>query len=136
MIFEVMWGGYYTSLQDDETWSIFRLLDFNREALHATLYRQRFNSQPVMEHVALLDTAVAHAPIAPGQVVHFPATLIGAQPLTLEDLAGYDTYLQAALELEVGERTTLLDKLIGFSAQPPLSFRMEIDSAGDLLFEQ
>lgn len=42
--FDVVWGGVYASKgQDSEKYSIFRLLDFNREAYHAALYTEKFD---------------------------------------------------------------------------------------------
>jgi len=119
LIFDLAWGGYYTSRGEQGDWGVFRLLDFNNEAYHAALYQERFPSAPTLEEASALQPAVGHAPIAVGQLVNFPATLIGAQPLDADSLVGYGMYLEY-VGLPTVEIEPFLEKLILTSHQPPL----------------
>ena len=134
--FDVAWGGYYTSRDEDGQWGVFRLLDFNRDAYHSTLYDQRFPEPPTLEMAKSLTPFALHVPIAAGQLVNFPATLIGESPLALDDLEGYDVYLEHAAGLGAEERQAFLAKLVGFGTEPTLAFLLAFDEHGQLQIKQ
>ena len=47
MDFDVVWGGYYARRSvESGQFSVFRLLDFNRDAYHAAMFTEKFASLP------------------------------------------------------------------------------------------
>jgi len=134
--FSAAWGGWYTQQSEDGSWTVFRLLDINRDAYHSTLFRDRFSERPTFEQAIGLQPYALHVPIAAGRLVHYPATLIGATPLQLEDLYGYDVYLEQAAGMPDPDRRVFLQKLVGFSTQPPLDFRMGFAPDGEFTIAQ
>ena len=71
-----------------------------------------------------------------GVVVNFPASLLGEAPLTIDDLYGYDTYLEHAAGLPDGDRAEFLQRIVGFSNKPTLVFRLGRDENGDFTISQ
>ena len=132
IVFDVAWGGWYTQQDEDGSWGVFRLLDFNREAYHSMLFRDRFDELPSFEQTVGLAPLIQHVPIAAGQLVNFPAALLGQMPLSLDDLGGYATYLEHARGMPDVDRSPFLDRLVEFSTQPPLAFRMSVGPDGEL----
>ena len=61
---DIQWGGYYASReQPNGPVGIFRLLDFNRDAYHAALYKEEFSDVPSLVKIVSLSPFVGHAPI-------------------------------------------------------------------------
>lgn len=49
--FIVQWGGYYSHKEEDGSYRVFRLLDFNQSAIHYQIYQKHFEHAPTMEEV-------------------------------------------------------------------------------------
>lgn len=136
LIFDLAWGGYYTAKGEAGDWGIFRLLDFNNEAYHAALFSERFPDVPVLEDVAALQPTIGHAPIAAGQLLNFPPTLVGAKPLDADSLVGYGMYLEHAAGLPASEIETFMERLIGYSHQPHMRLELGLDDQGELTIRE
>ena len=126
-IVEIAWGGYYATIPaDGGEISVFRILDFNRDAYHAALFSEKFREVPDLEEIAARQPFIGHAPIdAKGLLHRDELRLIGGKPLSRDDLAGYMYYLEAH-EVPEAEIDELIERLIEFSQQPPLRLRLEI----------
>lgn len=123
---DITWGGYYASkINGESEFSVFRLLDFTREASHVALFASKFASQPSIEEVIALVPDVLHAPLeTKSLLLHDQLILVGGKPLTLEDLVGYRHYLSAhQIPDEMIEEH--FAKLVHFSGDPPLLARLE-----------
>jgi hypothetical protein len=129
---DLLWGGYYLSRKEGaDHFSLFRILDFNRNAYHAALFREKLADVPSLDDVLSLTPFIGHAPIdARGLVRRAPLQLIGGAPLTDEDLAGYMVYLERH-GVAAEERDELLKRAIEFSHDSPLGLRLTI--VGDKL---
>lgn len=124
---DIAWGGYYASIPEDsgET-SVFRLLDFNRDAYHAALFTDKFTTIPTLSELVELSPFIGHAPVdARAFVSNDDLRLIGGKPLTHDDLEGYMYYLNE-YGLSKEETDGLVEQIISFSHEPPLSIRLEI----------
>ncbi|MGL5075520.1 MAG: hypothetical protein ACRDBG_06710, partial [Waterburya sp.] len=122
------WGGYYVSKPaDEDKFSVFRLLDFNRDAYHAALFAETFPSPPKLKHITAMSPFIGHAPFdARGLVVgNNEIRLIGGKPLSRDDLDGYMYYLEAH-EVSQDEMNELSERLISLSYQPPLQVNLKI----------
>lgn len=132
----IVWGGYYTS-KDLETdkYGIFRLLDFNKFAYQAALFKGEFELKPTMQDVEGITTFVGHAPIDTRALFNETAIeLIGRLPLSLDDLIGYRFYLEHC-DVPTHEIDELMQKLRSFSSEPPLKLRMKLEGE-ELRFEE
>lgn len=132
VVLKVTWGGYYAQQSEEGTWSVFRLLDFNSDAYHSTLFTERFPQMPTFAEAQSLTPFAGHVPIATGQLVNFPATLIGESPITLDALYGYDAYLEHAAGMGPDDRAAFLQKIVGFGTDAPLTVHMSLDANGEL----
>lgn len=95
MIFEAQIGGYYTSKNDDGTWSIFRMLDFTVYAVQCTLYKEHFDHKPTLAEAVAARPAILHAPMSKAALFNEKELeLLGAKPIKGGDLEGYAVYLQ------------------------------------------
>ena len=123
----IAWGGYYISMTDNTgAFSVFRLLDFNRQAYHAALFTEKFTILPTLNELLVLSPFIGHAPIdAKALVGEKELQLIGSKPLTYDDLEGYMYYLNecGVLQEEIYE---LAEEIINFSNQPPLGAQLRI----------
>ena len=124
---DIVWGGYYATIPaDGGEISVFRLLDFDRDAYHAALFTEKFSTVPELEEIAAETPFIGHAPINARALLNKDeCRLIGGKPLTRDDLDGYMCYLQAH-EVPQEEMDELAERIIGFSHQPPLSLHLEI----------
>ena len=124
---ELAWGGYYGSTDPESgKISVFRLLDFNRDAYHAALFKEKFDRMPTLEEVTELSPFIGHAPIdARGMVRHNDLQYLGCKPLSREELEGYAYYLEAH-EVTSNDIEELFARILGFNAEPPLQLRLEI----------
>ena len=122
---DLQWGGYYASLeQEEEQFGVFRLLDFNRYAYHVAIFKEKFSELPSLEHVMRLTPYIGHAPIDSKALLRpREIHLLGATPLTEEDLKGYRFYLEQH-EMEEKDIKALLDSVIGFGNEPPLKLTL------------
>ena len=128
---DVCWGGFYaTEEEDGEGYGVFRLLDFNIEAYHASLYKEKFDQLPTLDQALALTPFVDHVPIDSRQLVRYPVEFIGAEPLVVGDFAGYDRYLEAK-GVEDQSRQDLIERLVGFSLKDPVPLHLDI-SDGEL----
>ena len=63
-VMDVAFGGLYASTTADTgKVSLFRLLDFNLDAVHVTMYEQTFDAVPSAADVSALSPLIWHAPI-------------------------------------------------------------------------
>jgi hypothetical protein len=125
--FDVAWGGYYAGvLKDNGDISVFRLLDFNRDACHIAIYKEKFSSIPSEKEIRSLSPYIGHAPIdSKGLLNYKKVTLIDSKQLTRDDLVGYMYYLEE-FEASAKEREELSQSLISFGNEPPLKLRLSI----------
>lgn len=133
---DIAWGGYYAAVsKDSDNTSVFRLLDFNRDAYHIAIYEETFDVIPSKEEISALSPYIGHAPIdAKGLLNYKQLTLIDSKPLTKEDLLGYMYYLEE-FEVSAEDREKLSQSLISFSKEPALKLRLSIDN-GELQIKQ
>jgi hypothetical protein len=106
--------------------SLFRLLDFNVDAVHVSLYQETFNAVPSAADVKALSPWILHAPIdARTMLRDDEVQLIGQEPLSPEDLDGYVVYLE---EMGVSEddRGELVQRAIALSRKGPLRVRLRV----------
>ncbi len=125
--FDIAWGGYYATIsEDEEQISVFRLLDFNRDAYHVSLFSEKFEHVPSIKDIESLSPFAGHAPIdSRGLLNYKKIVLIGSKDLTKEDLVGYMYYLEH-FEVSEEERSKLTSSLIGFGKEPPLKITLSI----------
>ena len=126
-VIDIAFGGSYASTAvDTGEVSVFRLLDFNVEAVHVTMYAQKFQAVPSAADVRALSPLVLHVPIDARTLMRDDELqLICADPLSEPDLIGYMTYLE---NMGVGEsdRGAVLKQLIGFSHDKPIRLRLRV----------
>lgn len=127
--FDVAWGGYYATFSEDEqNVSIFRLLDFNRNAYHVALFSEKFDSIPSENEIKKLSPSIGHVPIDSKGLLNFDKiVLITTKDLTEQDLAGYMYYLES-FEVPDNERDELMRSLIAFCKEPPIKLNLYIDN--------
>lgn len=132
MDIDIHWGAYYASKSEDEDgYAVFRLLDFNRDAYHAAIFRERFSSVPVAADIAELSPFVGHAPIdAKSLLAERDLTIVAHKELTPDDLEGYRFYLEHH-EYAEDEIEEILTSVVEFSSELPLALSLEIVD-GDL----
>jgi hypothetical protein len=124
---DLAWGGFYASIPaEGGDMTVFRLLDFNRDAYHAAMFAEKFSVLPTLEQLTSLTPFIGHAPIdARGLIRDDDLRLIGSKPLTRADLEGYMYYLEAH-EVPQAEMDELAERLISFSSEHPLRLQLEI----------
>ncbi len=127
MDIDVAWGGYYLSKDpDSDQYSVFRLLDFNRQAYHAAIFQEGFSEVPKPEALLGLTPFIGHAPIdARALLNNHSLTLVASAPLTAEDLEGYHLYLEHH-EVPSAEIEKLFSTITRFSQQAPLKLSLEL----------
>lgn len=136
MDIDIQWGGYYASRESGELeFRVFRILDFNRQAYHVALFREKFASMPTLEQVMRLSPYIGHAPIdSRGLLRREEINLLGGAPLTEQDLEGYRLYLE---HYEVGEKeiSELFRNLVKFCGEPPMKLTLSL-RGGELAIEE
>lgn len=122
---DVAWGGYYASVSiETNEISVFRLLDFNRDAYHIAIYRETFESIPEKSAVDSLSPFIGHAPLdTRSLLLNKKVVLLGSDPLKREDLEGYMYYLQE-FDVSESEREKLIKSLIEFGLEKPILLRL------------
>lgn len=132
MNIDIQWGGYYASREEGDTeFGVFRLLDFNRDAYQAAIFKEKFAELPNLEDIMKLSPYIGHAPIDSKALLRPKEIyLLGGQQLAEEDLEGYRFYLE---HHEVGEKEIeeLLGNVIVFSHEPVLKLTLTL--SGDEL---
>jgi hypothetical protein len=131
-IIDIAFGGLYASTQvDTGQVSLFRLLDFSLDAVHVTLYGEKFDAAPSAADASALSPVILHAPIDARTLLRDDdLQLIREDPLSPEDLEGYVTYLEAMGASE-DERGELVRRLMELSRKRPL--RVRLRAVGDAL---
>jgi len=130
-VIDLAFGGWYasTNLETGKV-SLFRLLDFNLDAVHVTMYEQTFDAVPSAADVRALSPFIWHAPIDARTLLRDDdLELIGEQPLSAEDLDGYMTYLEA-MGMSENERRTRVQELMAFSLKRGIRVRLRADGDG------
>jgi hypothetical protein len=95
IVLDIAWGGYYCR-PDEGGFSVVRLLDLDPWAVHLTLFRRTWEVVPSLDEALAEEPLILHVPVAAGQVLEWSdAQLLGARPLTEDDLLGYRTYAEA-----------------------------------------
>ena len=124
---DIVWGGFYaTTTPDDDEFSVFRLLDFNRDSYHIALYDEQFDSVPKFDDISATGPYIAHTPIDVKALLNKKEILlIHAKPLVSEDLEGYMSYLEAH-GVPQEKLDEIVQRLIGFSNGPPLRLHLEM----------
>ena len=131
-VMDLAFGGLYASMNiETGKVSLFRLLDFNVDAIHVTMYEQTFDAVPTAADVRALSPFIWHAPIDARTLLRDDdLELIGENPLSPEDLDGYLTYLEA-IGMSEDERRTRVQELMAFSRKRGIRVRLRAD--GDRL---
>lgn len=126
---DLAWGGYYACVaRDSAEVSIIRLLDFNRDAYHASLFSERFDEIPEPDVVESLKPFIGHVPVdARGLLNLETMVLISRKPLTQSDLYGYMFYLEQ-FEVPEAERDELAKSLMALSNEAPMALRLSISN--------
>lgn len=126
---EIQWGAYYLT-EEDNQYRVFRLLDFNRYAYHAAIFKETFTTRPTKDEILQLTPFIGHAPIdAKALFQEESIQLLAAAPLKKEDLEGYRYYLEEQ-GMTNSELDELIQRIMEFSTQPPLQLRLEIVDDG------
>ncbi|WAJ39330.1 hypothetical protein OU800_08905 [Pseudomonas sp. GOM7] len=122
---DIQWGAYYLTKEDNQ-YRVFRLLDFNRYAYHAAIFKETFATKPTKDKLLQLTPFVGHAPIdAKALLQDESIQLLASAPLKKEDLEGYRYYLEEQ-GMSADEMEELIQRIMEFSTQPPLQLRLEI----------
>ena len=122
---ELQWGAYYLT-EEDNQYRVFRLLDFNRFAYHAAIFKETFTTKPTKDEILQLTPFIGHAPIDAKNLLREDSIrLLVSAPLKEEDLEGYRYYLEEQ-GVTTGEMEELIQRIMKFSTQPPLQLRLEI----------
>lgn len=126
---DLAWGGYYACVaRDSAEVSIIRLLDFNRDAYHASLFSERFDEIPEPDVVESLKPFIGHVPVdARGLLNLETMVLISRKLLTQSDLYGYMFYLEQ-FEVPEAERDELAKSLMALSNEAPMALRLSISN--------
>jgi len=125
MNIEIQWGAYYLT-EEDNQYRVFRLLDFNRYAYHAAIFKETFTTRPTKDEILQLTPFIGHAPIDAKTLLQEESIqLLASAPLKKEDLEGYRYYLEEQ-GVTTGELEELIQRIMKFSTQPPLQLRLEI----------
>ncbi|MGG6239639.1 hypothetical protein ACQ4N7_13510 [Nodosilinea sp. AN01ver1] len=125
---DLVWGGYYASISsDDGQVSVFRMLDFNRDAYHAALFAEKLTDTPTLEQLRDLFPSIGHVPIdARSLLLNDDLQMIARKELSHSDLEGYIYYLEAH-EVPQEEINDLVERILGFSRNElPLHLCLEI----------
>lgn len=132
----MQWGGYYASKnEDEEEYTVFRILDFNKDAYHAAIFKETFSELPERAEIESLSPFVGHAPIDSKALVgKGELNLIFGRELNEDDLTGYRCYLEQ-FEVEKEEIDGLMAAVIGFSKELPMKLRLGILD-GELTIEE
>ena len=125
--FDVVWGGYYAGISKETgEISVFRLLDFNKNSFHISIYKEKFGTVPSEKEISTLSPYIGHVPIdSKGLLNYKKIFLIDSTQLCNEDLVGYMYYLEE-FDISKKEREELSQSLISFSKEPPLKLRLTI----------
>lgn len=122
---EIQWGAYYLT-EEDNQYRVFRLLDFNRYAYHAAIFKETFTTRPTKDEILQLTPFIGHAPIDAKTLLQEESIrLLASAPLKKEDLEGYRYYLEEQ-GMTTSEMDELTQRIMEFSSQPPLQLRLEI----------
>ena len=124
---ELAWGGYYASTESEGGHiSVFRILDFNRDAYHAALFKEKFTVTPKLKELTALTPFIGHAPIdARGLLRNKDLQFLGSKALSRDDLQGYAYYLEAN-EVTPVEIEELIVRILGITIELPLRLHLEI----------
>jgi hypothetical protein len=123
---DIAWGGYYSNLNEDGKISIFRLLDFNSDAYHATLFQETFDTMPDLNTVKELKPFVGHVPLDTRGLLHrTDVKLLGHEILSMDDLIGYKIYRESN-GWSTEEIEELANKVLSYSKGAPLPIHLEM----------
>ena len=127
-VIEIAFGGWYasTNLETGKV-SVFRLLDFNIDAVHLMMYDQGLDAVPGAADLKTLSPMIWHAPIDARTLLRDDELqLIGEDPLSPEHLEGYVTYLEA-MGVSDEERNDIVGRVIALSHKRGLRVRLRAD---------
>jgi hypothetical protein len=131
-VLDIAFGGLYasTSVETGKV-SLFRLLDFNVDAVHVAMYGQKFDALPDAADVKALSPMIRHAPIDARTLLRDDELhLIAESPLSAGDLEGYATYLEA-MGVSEDDRGEVVQQVIALSHKRGMRVRLRAD--GDTL---
>ena len=124
-IIDIAFGGLYasTSLETGKV-SLFRLLDFNVDAVHVSVYQEKFDAVPSVADVKALSPWIHHAPIdARTMLRDDDLQLIGEGPLSPEDLEGYVMYLEE-MGVSESDRGEIVERAMTLSGKGRIRVRL------------
>jgi hypothetical protein len=124
-IIDIAFGGLYASTKAGTgEVSLFRLLDFNVDAVHLAVYAQKFDALPSAADVKALSPFVWHAPIDARTLLRDDDLhLIREDPLSREDLDGYVVYLED-MGVSEPERNELVQRVMALSRKGRIQVRL------------
>lgn len=130
-VIDITFGGWYASANvETGQVSVFRLLDFNLDAVHVAMYEEKFDAVPSAADVRALSPFVWHAPIDSRTMLRDDELqLIGEAPLTVEDLEGYVVYLED-MGMSEEQRAEHVQHLIALSHKHGLRVRLRAGDQG------
>ena len=136
MDFDLQWGGYYVSKEKGETeYGLFRILDFNKYSYQVAIFTEKFDVIPEFEDVLKLSPFIGHAPIDSRALLNERELhLIASKALELDDLVGYQYYLEEH-EVDKNEIDELFKDLIDYSKAPPYKLRLSTNDE-ELIIEE
>jgi len=126
-VIDIAFGGVYASTNVDAGQvSLFRLLDFNLDAVHVSLYTQKFDAVPSAADVRALSPMILHAPIDARTLLRDDdLQLIAHDPLSNDDVDGYAVYLED-MGVPEEERRELVQRVIALSHKAPLRVGLRV----------
>lgn len=119
----IQWGGLYTYKNEDGTFGVLRLLDFNKDVYHGQLFKEHFDKRPTPDEASNLMPYIWHFPQDVGGLLNYKdIELIHNKVLDKKALQGYEEYTRQTGATEAYSKE-LVTKLIGFSQKEPLKVR-------------
>jgi len=116
--FMLSWGGYYAYKTDDGSYALWRLLDLNQHVVHCARYKTKFKHVPTLAEAKSAEIFAMHVPLAPIEMLDKDQVYVGHAELTVDDLEGYEVYLQAH-DYSKQQTTQIIQAVIGYSTENP-----------------
>jgi len=128
MDIDLQWGGYYASKESDGSqYGVFRILDFNRNAYHIAIFKEKFDEIPEFSDIEKLSPYIGHSPIDSRALLNEKnVRLLGSKELETDDLEGYSYYLEAH-DVDEKEIDELVESLISYSKEPPMKLSLSLN---------
>ncbi len=112
-------------------YGVLRLLDFNVDAVHYQIFKEKFSEPPTFEQVKHLTPLILHVPVQSGTVIKNKSDwhLLGHVALSRQDLEGYAVFLKEALGDSDEEIEKRLGRVLNLSKDG--AFKLQLVERGD-----